>query len=54
MNMYLLPFQGCLEDIVRWFKEDTTLLIGLGIGIAFLHVSNCFWNYTCTKGYCLL
>lgn len=30
--------EGCLEDVVKWFKEDTTLLIGLGIGIAFLHM----------------
>lgn len=30
--------KGCLEDVEKWFKEDTTLLIGLGIGIAFFHM----------------
>ncbi|XP_023721730.1 CD82 antigen isoform X1 [Cryptotermes secundus] len=30
--------KGCLEDLEKWFKEDTTLLIGLGIGIAFFHM----------------
>lgn len=30
--------KGCLEDLEKWFKEDTTILIGLGIGIAFFHM----------------
>ncbi|XP_069688975.1 CD151 antigen-like isoform X2 [Periplaneta americana] len=30
--------KGCLEDLKTWFKEDTMILIGLGIGIAFLHI----------------
>jgi hypothetical protein len=35
----VFPLKGCLEDLEKWFKEDTTILIGLGIGIAFFHVS---------------
>ncbi|PNF18986.1 hypothetical protein B7P43_G12883 [Cryptotermes secundus] len=34
---------GCLEDLEKWFKEDTTLLIGLGIGIAFFHGLGLGW-----------
>ncbi|PSN37562.1 hypothetical protein C0J52_12642 [Blattella germanica] len=31
--------KGCLEDVEYWFKEDTTILIGLGIGLATFQVS---------------
>ncbi|GFG29550.1 hypothetical protein Cfor_12371 [Coptotermes formosanus] len=43
--------KGCLEAIEKWFKEDTTLLIGLGIGIAFLHVNvwNDIFNWSLSK-----
>jgi hypothetical protein len=35
----VFALKGCLEDLEQWFKEDTTMLIGLGIGVAFFHVS---------------
>jgi len=42
----VFSLQGCLEDIEKWFKEDTAILIGLGIGVAFFHVSKCSFRTT--------
>ncbi|KAJ4436894.1 hypothetical protein ANN_17026, partial [Periplaneta americana] len=41
--------KGCLEDLKTWFKEDTMILIGLGIGIAFLHVSDYYFPIFCSN-----
>ncbi|XP_021927628.1 CD151 antigen-like isoform X2 [Zootermopsis nevadensis] len=38
--------KGCLEDLEKWLKDDTAVLIGLGIGIAFFHMLGMIFSVT--------